>query len=87
MTKKAPDKNFMCAIKNTMKNMYQANIDQNFINAINDAVIRTSKIVFHTYNFLNLYFAHLFMNKQPFPFIDQKFILTIMLVVSYRIDN
>ena len=81
-----PDKFIVC-IKNTLKNMYHQGVTPESIDIINDAVTRTSKIVFHTYNFLNLYFMHLFNNNKQFPFINSQFILTIMRIVSTRIDN
>ncbi len=81
-----PDK-YICAIKNTMKNMYHKNVNQDIINIINDAVSRVSIIVFHTYNFLNLYFLDCYHNKREFPIINEKFIHAIMLIVSIRIDN
>ena len=81
-----PDK-YMCAIKNTLINMCGNKIDSDPINIIKDAVSRVSKIVFHTYNFLNLYFLHCFNNDFKFPIIDEKFINAIMLTVSKRIDN
>jgi hypothetical protein len=84
--KKAPDKSCIVTIKNTLKNLFIKNINCQSIYAINDAVLRTSKIVFHTYNFLNLYFMHLYHNNQSFPFINENFITTIMLVISKRKD-
>ena len=87
MNKEPPDKPFMCAIKNTLKNMFIKNINKEYIDTINNAVLRTSKIVFHTYNFLNLYFMHLYNNKLTFPIINDSFITYIMLVVTDRKDK
>ena len=84
---KIPPDKYMCAIKNTMKNMYHREVNEDTIIIINDAVFRTSKIVFHTYNFLKLYFMHLYENNLIFPLIDVQFISIIMMVISKRIDN
>jgi hypothetical protein len=81
-----PDK-YITAIKNTMKNMFKTDIDVDFVNKINDAISRVSIIVFHTYNFLNLYFMHLYDANKQFPSIDEHFVSIIMLVVSKRVDN
>lgn len=77
----------MVAIKNSLINLLIKNIDHKFIYKIQDAIIRTSKIVFHTYNFLNLYFIYLYENGRHFPTIDKQFILTIMLTFTIRKDN
>ena len=87
MTSKKPPDKYLCVIKNTMKNLYKHGIDPNIIGIIRDAVDRTSKIVFHTYNFLNLYFMYLYKNRFDFPYIDEHYITTIMFVVSSRIDK
>ena len=77
----------MKAIKNSFSNLFQKNIKSKHINKINDAIVRTSTIVFHTYNFLSLYFMDLYEHNKPFPIINETFIHTIMLIVSNRKDN
>ena len=86
MDKIPPDKYFTC-VKNTMKNMYKKDISEESVKIINDAVIRTNKIVFHTYNFLNLYFSYRYNTDKIFPHIDNKLIMMIMKTVSKRTIN
>ena len=82
-------------LKNILKNKFYGeffneayqNISKNDILAIiEDAVVRTNIIVFHTYNFLNLYFLHLYEHKMDFPLIDKDFIKKIMSIVSIKKD-
>lgn len=87
MNKEPPDKSYMLAIKNTFKNLLVKNINQEYIRKIDNAIKNTNKIVFHTYNFLSLYFIHLYQNNIKFPIIDEDFILIIMIIVSQRKDK
>lgn len=82
-------------LKNILKNHFYGeffhddyqNISQSdVLKIIEDAVIRTNIIVFHTYNFLNLYFLHLYEQNLDLPFIDKDLIKTIMMIVSVKGD-
>ena len=85
---KEPDiRPYMATVKNSLKNLLKKNINHAHIYKINNAVSRTSTIVFHTYNFLSLYFMHLYKHNKPFPLINYTFIHAIMIVVSNRKDN
>ncbi len=54
---------------------------------INDLVIRTNKIVVHSYQFLKLYFINLFKNSQTFPVLDKEFVCDVFKVVTKRKCN
>jgi hypothetical protein len=58
--KKKKDENFnfdyMKTTKDNIKNVIR---DENLLSTINDIVIRTNKIVIHTYQFLKLYLLDL----------------------------
>ena len=86
---------FYSVNKNQLKNLINESSKGNFsenlsksdiYNIINDAVIRTNKIVFHTYNFLKLYLLYLYDKNKKFPGIDVDFVYTIMGIVSIRSD-
>ena len=53
------------------------------LETIEDAVVRTNKIVINTYQFIKLYLIHLFELDQPFPIIDKHFVMTCMSIVSH----
>ena len=78
-------------LKNLINDAYKGDFSEylsktDIYNIINDAVIRTNKIVFHTYNFLKLYLLYLYDSNNKFPFIDIDFVYTIMGIVSIRSD-
>ena len=76
---------FMKTNKDNIKNVL---INQNInLPIINDLVIRTNKIVVHSYQFLKLYFIDLFRNNQPFPTLDKEFICDIFKVITKRKCN
>src|SRR5579872_1140074 len=81
------DNKYVTVIKNPMKNMYKKPINNELIKAIGDAIERTSKIDFHTYNYLSLYFMHLYESNVNFPYIDEAFMGNIMVTVTKRDDN
>ena len=57
------------------------------LKVINDAVIRTNKIVFHTYNFLKLYVLHRYDSNKQIPVIDKDFTYMIMNLLSERTEK
>ena len=57
-------------------------LDPNLISKIEDAVIRTNKIVIHTCQFIKLYLIYLLGINESFPLIDNYFILTSMTIIS-----
>ena len=93
---KIDDQSIYSVNKNQLKNLINETSNSDFcetidnndiLNIINDAVIRTNKIVFHTYNFLKLYLLYLYDHDKKFPFIDVDFVYTIMNIVSFRSDT
>lgn len=79
-----PSNKYLTVIKTTIKNLYNKNVDGNTKNIIEKMVKEVSKVVFHTYNFLTLYFLHLYNKGINFPFIDKDFIRCITRVVSEK---
>jgi len=84
--KKKDEENFdfMKTNKDNIKNVIK---DNNINPIINELVSRTNKIVVHSYQFLKLYFIHLFNNNQPFPTLDKEFICDIFKVITKRKCN
>ena len=81
--KKDDSENFdyMKTNKDNIKNVIR---DANLLNTINNIVIRTNKIVIHSYNFLKLYLLDLYKNNKAFPLVDKEFICDIFKVVTKR---
>ncbi len=75
---------YMKTTKDNIKNVIR---DENLLNNINDIVIRTNKIVIHTYQFLKLYLLDLYKNNKSFPTIDKEFICDIFKVITVRKCN
>jgi hypothetical protein len=84
--KKKDEDNFdyMKTNKDNIKNIIR---DENLLQRINDITIRTNKIVIHSYQFLKLYFLHLYENNQLFPTIDKEYICDIFKVITVRKCN
>jgi hypothetical protein len=84
--KKKDEENFdfMKTNKDNIKNVLK---DNNINPIINELVLRTNKIVVHSYQFLKLYFIYLFHNNQPFPTLDKEFICDIFKVITKRKCN
>uniref|UniRef100_A0A6C0CAZ4 Cas12f1-like TNB domain-containing protein n=1 Tax=viral metagenome TaxID=1070528 RepID=A0A6C0CAZ4_9ZZZZ len=70
--------------KSIIRTEYQKYHRDEILEVINDVVIRTNKIVFHTYNFLKLYILHLHDQDLKFPIIDRDFVYMIMTVLTTR---
>uniref|UniRef100_A0A6C0C7T5 Cas12f1-like TNB domain-containing protein n=1 Tax=viral metagenome TaxID=1070528 RepID=A0A6C0C7T5_9ZZZZ len=70
-----------------IKNEYSDFNRKKILEVLNDAVIRTNKIVFHTYNFLKLYILHLFDSGEKFPVIDKDFVYSIMTLLAERTEK
>ena len=81
--KKNNDKNFdyMKTNKDNINNVLR---DNNLLPIINEIVIRTNKIVIHSYQFLKLYLLHLYENNQSFPVLDKEYICDIFKVITKR---
>lgn len=85
--KKKDDKNnpikydFMKSNKDNIINVIK---DTNHINTINDIVIKVNKIVIHAYQFIKLYFIHLYNNNKNFPLINEDFIGYVFMVITVR---
>jgi len=75
---------FMKTNKDNIKNVIR---DNNLLNDINDIVIRTNKIVIHSYNFLKLYLIYLYKKNMSFPKINKEFICDIFKVITQRKSN
>ena len=84
--KKKDEVNFdyMKTNKDNIKNIIR---DDNLLPLINDIIIRTNKIVIHSYQFLKLYLLHLYENNQSFPVLDKEYICDIFKVVTKRKCN
>ena len=86
--KKKKDENlnfdYMKTTKDNIKNVIR---DENLLSTINDIVIRTNKIVIHSYQFLKLYLLNLYKNNKSFPIIDKEFICDIFKVITIRKCN
>ena len=74
-------------IKTTKDNIKNVIRDNNILSTINDIVIRTNKIVIHSYQFLKLYLIDLYKNNKSFPIIDKEFICDIFKVITIRKCN
>ena len=57
---------YMKTNKDNIQNVIR---DKHLLNNINDIVIRTNKIVIHSYNFLKLYLLNLYNNNKSFTLI------------------
>jgi len=68
-------------IKSIIRDEYANYNEKDILKVLNDAVIRTNKIVFHTYNFLKLYVLHQYESGKKIPIIDKDFVY---LIKSYR---
>ena len=75
---------YMKTTKDNIKNVIR---DNNILSTINDIVIRTNKIVIHSYQFLKLYLIDLYKNNKSFPTIDKEFICDIFKVITIRKCN
>jgi len=86
--KKKKDENlnfdYMKTTKDNIRNVIR---DETLLNNINDIVIRTNKIVIHSYQFLKLYLLDLYKNNKSFPIIDKEFICDIFKVITIRKCN
>ena len=65
------DKSYIQTIKTSLKSIIKntANIEK-----LQDAAIRSNRIMIHTLQFLKLYFIYLFENGHPLPKIAPKFV-------------
>lgn len=83
-----PLDHYITIVKNSLVNIIRHVIGPNDI-SINDiiqqTVIKTHKIVIHTYQFLKLYLLYIYENSiNDFPVIDSHFIRTIMNVITKK---
>ena len=81
--KKNDDENFDY-MKTNKDNINNCIKDTIILPIINDLVIRTNKIVIHSYQFLKLYLLHLYENNKPFPIINKTYICDIFKVLTIR---
>ena len=51
---------------------------------INELVSRINTIIMHSYQFLKLYFIHLFHNNQHFSILDKEFIYYIFKIITKK---
>ena len=101
MVKKPPDKNksiekpLMVSVKNNLHKIIinEYYLDKNFMLILLDTIERTNKIVFHTYNFIKLFYLYLYeINNESerrieFPKLDIQFIRNVMNVITYKSEN
>jgi hypothetical protein len=69
-----------CPLKNIIKN-------KDYLQTINNNVIKVNKITIQVYQFLNLYLIHKYDRKEDFPFIDITFIKHIIKTITTKKDN
>jgi hypothetical protein len=81
--KKNDEENFDY-MKTNKDNLLNILKDDSILPIINELVLRTNKIVIHTYQFLKLYLLHLYENNNKFPFLDKEFICDIFKVITIR---
>jgi len=81
--KKKEDENFDY-MKTNKDNLLNIIKDHRILPIINDLVLRTNKIVIHSYQFLKLYLLHLYKNNKKFPLLDKEFICDIFKVITIR---
>ena len=81
--KKKDEENFdyMKTNKDNINNVVK---EQNILPIINELVVRTNKIVIHTYQFLKFYLIHLYENNKKFPTLDKEYICDIFKVITKR---
>ena len=72
---------YMKTIKDNIKNVIN---DNSTVSKINDLVIKTNKIVIHSYLFIKLYCLYLYKNNKLFPKIDKEFICDVFKVITIR---
>jgi len=72
---KMEDKSYIQTIKTSLKSIIKntANIEK-----LQDAAIRSNRIMIHSLQFLKLYFIYLFDHGHPLPKIEAKFVNSIM---------
>jgi len=81
--KKNDEENFDY-MKTNKDNLLNILKDDSILPIINELVLRTNKIVIHTYQFLKLYLLHLYENNNKFPLLDKEFICDIFKVITIR---
>jgi hypothetical protein len=62
-------------------------INRDYLKHINDIAFTVNHIVIHAYQFIKLYFTHLYENKIKLPFIDDHFVHLVFNTVSVKEDN
>lgn len=58
-----------------------------YLKKINDVAFTVNHIVIHAYQFIKLYFIHLYETKIKLPFIDEHFVHQVFNTVSIKEDN
>ena len=81
--KKKDEENFDF-MKTNKDNLLNIIKDEYIVTIINELVLRTNKIVIHSYQFLKLYLLHLYENNNKFPLLDKEFICDIFKVITIR---
>jgi hypothetical protein len=61
--------------------------DQSTLTIIKDLVNKTNKIVIHAYQFIKLYYIHLYQKNIKFPILDKQFISDVFKVLTKRKSN
>jgi hypothetical protein len=87
--KEKPPENYSCS-KHFLKKIITKDKfdDDNSIEiTLFDAIDRTNKIVFHTYQFLKLYILHLYEKEKLLPRINVQLIRIIMNVLTIKTEN
>jgi hypothetical protein len=74
-------------MKTNKTNLEKVVRSKSILSIINGLVMKTNKIVIHSYQFLKLYLLHLYETFQPFPILDKEFICDIFKVVTIRSSN
>jgi hypothetical protein len=81
--KKKDEENFDF-MKTNKDNLLNIIKDNSILPIIEELVLRTNKIVIHSYQFLKLYLLNLYENNKKFPLLDKEFICDIFKVLTVR---
>merc|ERR1711998_660159 len=81
--KKRDEENFDF-MKTNKDNLLNIIKDRTILPIIEELILRTNKIVIHSYQFLKLYLLNLYENNNKFPLLDKEFICDIFKVLTVR---
>jgi hypothetical protein len=68
--------------KHVKTNIYKLFLNDDVKDVVNDAVCKTSTIIYNMYHFLKLYFLHCYNENMVFPFINTMFLRNIVSIIT-----